>query len=110
MRFEAARAVWQATHVESIREVTAHGRGRWYYAYGVELATLARTWTDSSGAHARTLHAYELHCLDPRVGSRYFSSNDKRQAFIARSFTDMAIREPDTSLRSSMSSSTRAWS
>jgi hypothetical protein len=83
-------------HVESVREVTARGRGRWgYHAYDVELATRTTTWADSSGAHTRTLGSYQLRCLDPAVGTRYFSTGEERQAFIGRSFTDVAIRELD---------------
>jgi len=81
--------------VESVREVTARGRGHWYRTYDMELATRMTTWTDSSGAHARTLHAYELRCLDPAVGSRFFTTDDERQAFIGRSFTDVGLRELD---------------
>lgn len=81
--------------MESVREVTARGRGRWYRAYDMELATRTTTWTDSSGARSRTLHAYELRCLDSAVGSRYFTTDDERQAFIGRSFTDVAVRELD---------------
>lgn len=79
-------------HVESVREVTARGRGQWYRAYDMELATRTTTWTGSSGAHARTLHAYELRCPDPAVGSRYFTTDAERQVFIGRSFTDVAIQ------------------
>jgi hypothetical protein len=81
--------------VELVRKVTARGRGRWYRAYDLELATRTTTWTDSSGSGARTLHAYELRCLDPAVGSRYFTTDGERQAFMGRSFTDVAIRELD---------------
>jgi len=74
----------------------ARGHGRWgYHAYDVELATRSTTWTESSGAHGRTLYVYELRCLDPAVGSRYFTTDDERQAFIERSFTDVTIHELD---------------
>jgi hypothetical protein len=94
-------AVWDGersgklAHVKSVREVTARGRGHWYRSYDMELATRTTTWTDSAGAHARTLHAYELRCLDPAVGSRYFSAEGERQAFIGRSFTDTGLRQLD---------------
>jgi hypothetical protein len=98
----AADAIWgggqsgKLAHVESVREVTARGHGRWgYHAYDMELVTRTTTWADSSGAHTRTLRAYELRCLDPAVGSRYFTTGEERQAFIGRSFTDVAIRELD---------------
>jgi hypothetical protein len=82
--------------VKSVREVTARGRGNWYRTYDMELATRTTTWTDSSGAHARTLHAYELRCLDQAVGSRYFSTEGERQAFIGQSFTDVVLRQLDS--------------
>lgn len=78
-----------------VREVTARGRGHWYRTYDVELATRTTIWTDSSGAHARTLYAYELRCLDPAVGSWYFSTEGERQAFLGRSFTDVVLRQLD---------------
>jgi hypothetical protein len=81
--------------MESVREVTARGRGHWYRTFDMELATRTTTWTDSSGANARTLHAYELRCLDPAVGSRYFATDNERKAFIGRSFTDIALRQLD---------------
>jgi hypothetical protein len=89
---------WQSgklVPMESVREVTARGRGHWYRTYDMELATRTTTWTDSSGAHARTQHAYELRCLDPAVGPRYFATDDERRAFIGRSFTDVALRQLD---------------
>jgi hypothetical protein len=81
--------------VESVREVTARGRGYWYRTYDMELATRTTTWTDSSGARARTLHAYEFRCPDPAVGSRYFATDNERQAFIGRSFTDVVLGKLD---------------
>jgi hypothetical protein len=47
------------------------------------------------GTDARVLRAYELRCLDRAVGSRFFTSDEERQAFIGRSFTDVAIHELD---------------
>jgi hypothetical protein len=81
-------------HMKSIREVTARGSGHWYHAYDVELATWTTTWADSGGTRTRTLLKYELRINDARVpGPRYFSTDEERQAFIGRSFSDLTLRD-----------------
>jgi hypothetical protein len=92
----------KVTKVESIREVTARGSGRWYHPYDVELATCTTTWTDSAGARTRTLVRYELLLASvPRGKSRYpdtsrdFSTSEERLAFIGQSFSDLALRDLD---------------
>jgi hypothetical protein len=80
--------------MKSIREVTARGSGHWYHAYDVELATWTTTWADSGGTRTRTLLKYELRINDARVpGPRYFSTDEERQAFIGRSFSDLTLRD-----------------
>ena len=79
--------------MKSIREVTARGSGFWYHAYDVELATWTTTWADSGGTRTRTLRRYELRINDARVpGARYFGTDEERQAFIGRSFSDLTLR------------------
>jgi hypothetical protein len=81
-------------HMKSVREVTARGRGHWYHAYDVELATVITTWADSAGTRTRTLRRYELRINDARVpGARSFSTDEERQAFIGRSFSDLTLRD-----------------
>lgn len=87
-------------HMKSIRQVTARGSGHWYYAFDVELATKITTWADSGGTRTRTLLKYELRINDARVpGPRYFSTDEERQAFIGRSFSDLTLRDQDPPLR-----------
>ena len=96
----------KVTKVESIREVTARGSGRWYHPYDVELATCTTTWADSAGARTRTRVRYELlasvpqgsnQCCatgDPYTGtSRDFSTGEERLAFIGQSFSDLTLRD-----------------
>ena len=98
----------KVTKVESSREVTARGSGRWYHPYDVELATCSTTWTDSAGARTRTRVRYELlasvpqgsnQCCatgDPYTGtSRDFSTSEERLAFIGQSFSDLTLRDLD---------------
>lgn len=86
--------------MKSIREVTARGRGHWYYDYDVELATKTTTWADSGGTRTRTLLKYELRITDARVpGRRSFSTDEERQAFIGRSFSDLTLHDQDPPLR-----------
>ena len=86
--------VWQAHTYEVDPEVTARGSGHWYHAYDVELATWTTTWADSGGTRTRTLLKYELRINDARVpGPRYFSTDEERQAFIGRSFSDLTLRD-----------------
>jgi hypothetical protein len=87
-------------HMKSIREVTARGSGHWYHAFDVELATGIRTWADSGGTRTRTVVTYELRINDARVpGGRVFSTEEERQAFIGRSFSDLTLRDLDPPLR-----------
>ena len=82
--------------VKSIEEVTARGSGHWYHTYNVELATWTTTWTDSAGTRTWTLLKYGLLINDPQVpGTRLFSTDDERQAFIGRSFSDLTLRDLD---------------
>ena len=79
--------------MESIREVTARGGGHWgYHAFDVELATRTTTWTDSIGTRTRTLHRYELRIPVRAVGTRSWSTEEERQAFIRQSFSDLTVR------------------
>ena len=81
-------------HMKSVREVTARGRGHWYHSFDVELATRITTWADSGGTRTRTLRRYELRINDARVpGARYFGTDEERQAFIGRSFSDLTLRD-----------------
>jgi hypothetical protein len=76
--------------MESIREITARGSGHWgYHAYNVELATRTTTWTDSAGTQTRTLLTYELLIPVREVGTRSFSTEEERRAFLSQSFSDL---------------------
>ncbi len=82
--------------MKSVREVTAHGSGYWYLVLDVELATRITTWADSGGTRSRTLLEYELRFTGVRAyGRRVFSTDEERQAFIGRSFSDLTLRDLD---------------
>jgi hypothetical protein len=87
------RSVWQddAGGVDP-RGYCARQRPLGYHAYDVELATRTTTWTDSAGTRARTLHRYELRIPVREVGTRSWSTEEERQAFIGQSFSDLTVR------------------
>jgi hypothetical protein len=79
-----------------VRAAPARGQlsppARTDHAFDVELATRTTTWTDSAGTRARTLHRYELRIPVRAVGTRSWSTEEERQAFIGQSFSDLTVR------------------
>jgi hypothetical protein len=88
--------------VKSVREVTARGRGHWYHTYDVELATWITTWADSGGTRTGMRLRYELRIGAEVPGPRYFSTDEEREAFIGRSFSDLALRDLEPPQRKDM--------
>jgi len=77
--------------MEITKARTALGRGQWGQdTYSVELISCTQSWVNQQGTQHASVTSYELGCSAP-AGSRHFSTSEEREAFIARSFTNLRL-------------------